>query len=270
MIYHGAFLIDGSWHSKLITAESSDGLHWTDKAIVLERGADRHSSKRIMGPCSLTWRGIRRLYFVGEDDSREARILSAVLSDDLTCDPEPGARLERGALEKFFPNDDVGGISDPCVVEAEPGLLRMYFTVLRPDQRRSDIWSARSTDGLAWEVEGACIRSGQAGMPIAVNNPHVIAVAGEWRMYLRTSKTMPLWSDIWMARSTDGQSWGNFSCVLRFQRFGRLERHGVGFPQVVQIADGRFRMYYTGYWGILNDGRVLRYYEEEHRKTFGV
>jgi hypothetical protein len=163
-------------------------------------------------------------------------------------------------------NPEVTGVSDTAIASLSDGRMRMYFSSEKGSEWFQDIRSAISTDGLNWEIEqGIRISADQPGYRSVANNPTVIKVPGGWRIYFRGSDIAPLWSQIYSAFSPDGLDFNVEGIRLSYRRFG-FERHGVAFPHVTKIPGGGFRMYYTGYWGLLFDHKVVAYYIERGKE----
>jgi predicted GH43/DUF377 family glycosyl hydrolase len=109
------------------------------------------------------------------------------------------------------------------------------------------IYTSVSADGLQWsEIE--CCR-GVSGIQTGfVRTPNVVPLeAGGWRMYFaETTDVSALGSRIASAVSSDGLHWRRDEGI-RLEPGGELDGQGVFCPDVVRL-DGRWKMYYGGYW----------------------
>ena len=68
-------------------------------------------------------------------------------------------------------------------------------------------------------------------------------------MYFRGGDKLALDNDIYWASSEDGILWQVQGVALAHATNHHFERHAVAFPFVMRLSDGRWRMFYTGYWG---------------------
>ena len=167
-----------------------------------------------------------------------ARILSAVSSDGIHWEPESGIRLspEQGGAGEFR-------VVSPDVVPVAgvEGRLRMYYECCRgPQSAPNSIRSAVSEDGLNWTVEPG-VRLETPGC--YYNSCRLILLAdGRCRMYVAQQGR-----GIISAISND--------CGLSFDledgtRVPNGDNHDrlIAFaPEIVQIDNGVYRMYYAGY-----------------------
>ncbi|MBI4296526.1 MAG: hypothetical protein HY667_05365 [Chloroflexi bacterium] len=158
-------------------------------------------------------------------------IASAISSDGLTFDKEPGVRVISG---------NAGGpetiVNDPTVVRLKDGRVRMYYKGATgpggPDRSTHTIYSAVSTDGLSFEKEGVRIDPhqttdrGWASVPEAVVLPD-----GRVRLYY-VSDALDVGHGIVSAISDDGLSFSREGPVLS----------GFVDPAVVRLSDGTYLM----------------------------
>ena len=159
------------------------------------------------------------------------RILSAVSSDGIKWQIEPGIRL------------DVGGIHASCQVYypevvAMSGGWRMYY---RAGGYDSIVASAFSRDGLEWEVEpGERIGAEGEGGIKKVDGSEVMDLGGgEWRMYYGGYDGRD-WR-IYSSRSCDGLEWDREAVCMGCP--GELQAKD---PCVISYGSG-YRMYFMGY-----------------------
>ena len=160
------------------------------------------------------------------------RILSAVSTDGIDWQVEPGVRL------------DVGGRHASCQVYypevvAVPGGWRMYY---RAGGYDSIIASAFSRDGLEWEEEpGVRIGPGGEYGLTKVDGPEVMDLGGgEWRMYYGGYDGED-WR-ICSSRSQDGLDWKwEAGCI------GGTGKDQAKDPCVIRCSSG-YRMYFMGYF----------------------
>jgi hypothetical protein len=186
-----------------------------------------------------------RMYYEARAEDKPGLVLSATSADGLQWDPEPGVR---------FGSDDHSYGSPRCLYIDEPALgpdyrFRLYFHryTYGPFHSGLDagnvIISAVSKDGLDFEEEGVRIAQETERETFSVYAPEVIRLGdGTYRMYY------PPWCDefkggIFTATSVDGLAWTKDPDVL-VELGGRWDDNMVSEPCVIDLPDGRFRMFY--------------------------
>lgn len=178
-------------------------------------------------------------------DYATTRILSAHSTDGSSWTPEPGVRLSAEA----------GGAGDYRVVSSDvvptyDGRLRMYFECCRgPQSIQNSILSAISEDGLAWRLEPG-IRLELAARNLA--SPRIIYFAdGTCRLYV-----LDRGRGIISAASCDGS---NFEVEpgLRIAQGDRYDLLTAFAPEIVEVPDSGYVMYYAGY-AAANRAYILR------------
>jgi hypothetical protein len=128
-----------------------------------------------------------------------------------------------------------------CVIRLADDRYRMYFT------RMGGIFSAVSEDGLKWMVEeGVRVKSPAA-------NPAIIELGdGRYRMIYdvrlgkppKEGKSSGMSVYFVSAISEDGVVWEEEGVCLRSR--GPPDYDAISVPDIVELPDGRYRMYYTG------------------------
>lgn len=262
MFYQGAIREGGQWTNQIFSATSENGLAWKEKPppVLPEGGSELHHSQ-IRAPFLLDLGSFWRMYFSAQGVDGAFRILSAVSQDRKTWNIEAGARISPEQFSKSAA--PITGVSDTAIIQMPSGEFRMYFTIFRQSDWYQEICSAVSIDGKDWQLDpGVRISHGQEGYCTIANNPSVIQLQGGYRMYFRGGDLLPLWNNIFAAVSTDGLQWEVEGISLEYKRHHRHERHAVAFPYVLPIENGRYRMYYTGYWGHILDGSIIKRYQK--------
>lgn len=198
----------------IASAVSSDGLHWVTEG---RRGLSGGWPRVITLPD-----GRLRMYY-----STSENVGAALSSDGLQWTSEQMSGLPPATAD--FAWAGVG------VVRTDTG-YRMYYSVTEPSESYrmtgvTRIYSATSTDGLAWQTEeGIRIDPAMLGRqePAALHPDVIRHDDGTLEMYFWTPSNV-----IWTARSTDGIN------------FTQLTRHGMfgADPCVVRLPDGGFRVY---------------------------
>lgn len=155
-------------------------------------------------------------------------IRSALSSDGLTFAPDGGLRI----ADSRIPGDQESTVCDPSVVTLSDGRVRMYYKGSNgpggPGQAIHKVYSAISSDGLAFQKEGLRIDSTQTGdngwasVPEAVKLPD-----GRVRIYYVTGNGNGIASAI----SSDG---------LSFNKEAGLRIASLVDPAVTIMPDGTF------------------------------
>src|SRR3990167_9680245 len=167
-----------------------------------------------------------RLYYCSGNEG----ILSAISNDGLTFTKEQGVRISPGTGFEF-------SVCDPTLVNLPNGKMRMYYKGADnqdagPGQSIHKIYSAISSDGLAFEKEGLRIDSetngdnGWASVPDAIILPD-----GRVRIYYVTASNME--HGIGSAISSDG---------LSFAKEEGLRVPNLVDPALIKI-DGKYILF---------------------------
>lgn len=125
---------------------------------------------------------------------------------------------------------------NPEVVKLDNGSWRMYF------ENYGRIYSAISTDGRSWTIEGGVRVNGT--MPAVIRLPD-----GRWRLYYQYRPAGPeaVGPYIASAVSSDGLSFQQESGYRLTQGGeGAYDSAGVKHPTVIRLENGAYRMYYDG------------------------
>lgn len=243
MYYHGSIMTRNGWRGRILSAVSKDGLIWKDEPATRIDYGGKYDEKHARAPslCRLH-NGCFRMYYSGFDSQGIGRILSAISRCGITWKKEEGVRLEPSVFT------ETKSLIDCCIVSLGMGTYRLYVSAAK--NSLTNIRSAVSFDGLHWKAEqGIRVRSGYLGRKLVVNNPSVITAREGWRMYFRGGDKLALGNDIYWASSANGLDWCVQGIALKHEKKSRHERHAVAFPFVSRLIDGRWRMFYTGYWG---------------------
>ncbi len=203
--------------------------------------------------------GRYRMYFTNMDG-----IVSAVSEDGLEWTMEDAVCVKAPA-------------ANPALIELGDGSYRMIYDLREGKEpstggQPSDVAvyfvSAVSKDGLTWEEEGVCFRSRGSPDYDAISVPDIVKLPdGRYRMYYTGDMFGPLegreGNRVRSAVSPDkGRSWV------------REEGDRLGFesmdPDIVELSNGEYRMYYTAhpnpydkeeqliYSAVSSDGLVFR------------
>jgi hypothetical protein len=191
-------------------------------SFTLESG-DRVSDA-VPGAITGSYATFLRLYFV-----RDFTVLSSSSTDGVTWVDDAGVRISSET-----PNASVAfsSVTSASVLELDGGGFRMLFSAKIP-AGTFRIYSASSTDGLAWGVQASPFFS-LAGVIVESVRLHE-ETDGTWRLFF-VQGTSSATFRVFSAASTDeGVTWG--SPVQVFDE----EAHGVA-PSM--LTDGRIRLYY--------------------------
>lgn len=130
------------------------------------------------------------------------------------------------------PGIDIGGASDPRVVQLEDGRYRMYFA----QPREYGTGAAISPDGINWSVE--------APQVLRRGLPHVTLLRledGSWRLFVADAETSPV-----AVRSFVSDDGIEFTQEEGYRLTEQDFPFGdIGSPFVIRRPEGGYRMYLT-------------------------
>lgn len=195
-----------------------------------------------------------RMYYTGLGPGRVidvsgGYILSAVSRNGLNWTKEPGIRIdvhEPSATHRVL---------CPDVIPLPDGRWRMYFEA-RVSDRPTVVLSAISTDGLQWKPEeGVRVANSEwsFGSPRCIHVESPDKPTGlEYRLYfhhysypMRTG--LGAQNHIISAISSDGL-WFEVEPSIRIaQESEERESYAVYAPEVIRLANGSYRIYYSGW-----------------------
>ncbi len=226
--------------SETVSAVSSDGLIWTNEPGI-RVGIGEYAGWGVSSPEVVRLPdGTYRMYYTGHQTQNvydNYRILSATSSDGINWTQELGIRINNDGI-----NDSRYAYS-PDIIELPDGTYRMYYTGL--------VWggiyrilSAVSSDGLNWTKE-----SGVRIPPPNVTSGDTIILSGgtyRYRMYYSAPGGTSGGAMIISAVSSDGLTWTKENGI-RVDNGGIYDFGGAGHPDIVELPDGTYRMYYSGW-----------------------
>lgn len=245
----------------VLSAVSDDGATWRKEPGIRLDAHPPHATQRVLCPDVVPLPdGGFRMYFEARVPDQPSCVLSAVSPDGLHWDPEPGIRFGDGKWSYGSPR---------CIYIRSPDddattpWCRLYCHHYSWPMRsgldaQNHIVSAVSADGLGFVPEpGVRIAQESDLENYAVYAPEVIRLGdGSYRMYYAGWSDQPLRGRIFSALSDDGLAWRKDpEPCLEFG--GRWDRQKASEPCVIDLDDGRFRMYYEacdeqGDWRILS------------------
>lgn len=192
-----------------------------------------------------------RMYYTGRGPARNqpetiGYILSARSDDGETWQKEPGIRIDvhppHAAIRTLCPD----------VIPLPDGSYRMYYEA-RSAAQPTKVLSARSSDGLEWELEPG-IRFGDDSF--SYGSPRCLYIADEalglqwqFRLYFHrfTLSTAAQPEHIIIsAISHDGLHFEAEEGIRIAQETAR-ENYGVYAPEVIRLGNGKYRMYYPAW-----------------------
>ena len=240
--------------------ETDPGIRWSKDAnpaidvnpLVSGNGALTPNVVAVAG-------GGYRMYYTGfapgvKKNDHLGHILSASSPDGSAWTHDPGVRID-----VHSPHATDRSLC-PDVAPMPGGGYRMYYEARRPDAP-TVILSARSADGLDWELEdGVRIGDGEwsYGSPRCVYFPTDRGLL--YRLYFH-HYSFPFVSGldarnhIVSAVSVNGLDF-EIEPGVRIAQETERESYAVYAPEVVRLGDGSFRMYYAA-WAAGIDGGVF-------------
>lgn len=155
---------------------------------------------------------------------------------------------------------DVGGPGEwdrlfvgwPVVVNHKQKEFRMYYHALDPDSKKFRVGLATSQDGLAWDKLGPVFDGGPQGSfdEGGVERRRVVEVDGVYHMVYEGLNSEGVHA-LGLATSNDGVEWERNGDAPIFERSspgsGAWDAGGVSNPELVDMGDGRWYLYYAGF-----------------------
>ena len=235
--------------------EKDPGLKWIkDPQIAIDLDTPLDSEK-ILTPnvVRLPEAGFR-MYYTGLGPARMVKesvgyILSAFSTDGITWQKDPGVRID------VHEPDATLRVLCPDVIPLPDGRWRMYYEA-RTTDRPTVILSAVSEDGLKWQSESGNRVSNPKwsyGAPrcLYLDSP-ATPPKPRYRLYfhhysypLRTGLNEQ--NHIISAISNDGINFEIEPGVRIAQENAERESLSVYAPEVIRLANGKYRMYYAGW-----------------------
>ena len=245
----------------ILSAFSKDGNTWgKEPGIRIDAGGDG-AEHYIWSPDVIPLAdGGYRMYYEGKTEQADGKVKSAIVSalstDGLLWEKEPGMRLVGENTSFLAPRclylDQESGNNGPR--------YRLYASSYPyPDSASApgvfnnrNIVSATSSDGLIFELEpGVRIPQDRAQESYAVYAPEVLRLATSgYRMYYAGWVFAPevaagskCHGRIFSAFSEDGLTWHKDPDIC-LDNGGRWDTTKASEPCVIDLDDGRFRMFY--------------------------
>jgi predicted GH43/DUF377 family glycosyl hydrolase len=213
---------------------STDGLNFVpeDGFRIKAGSAGAYDVNGAKDPDVVTETGFWRMYYTAIGPDNKHRVMSATSSDGLTWTKEPGLRINYSASY-----DQLADV--PSVVKVSANSYKMYFVY--DWYGDNSIKGATSTDGLNWTIVNVTGFLTDCMDPEVVNgdNGSLIMFFAAPRYFVSNE---PM--DIYKATSTDGLSWTVVGRTIQPEKTEEGEL--VGDPDVIQLAEGSYRMYYYG------------------------
>ena len=243
----------------ILSAQSEDAVAWTKEPGIRLDVHSPHATRRVLCPDVIPLaEGGYRMYYEARTAEGPTTVLSAVSTDGLDWQPEPGIRFGDGEWSYGSPRGlySEGG---------KGGRLRYrlychhYSHPLEPGLgSQNHIVSAISEDGLDFRPEpGIRIPQESRLEDYAVYAPEVIRLGkGSYRMYYAAWTHEPMHGRLFTAVSSDGLDWTKDPepCL---DIGGPWDQTHASEPCVIDLDDGRYRLFYEacdaeGQWRILS------------------
>ena len=231
----------GRGQGYILSAYSNDAEVWAKEAGIRVDLSPPHAALRTLCPDVIPLvDGGYRMYFEARTEGCPTVVLSALSEDGLGWEAESGVR---------FGDDEWSYGSPRCIYIDGESAYRLYFHRYTFHSRPGSdsvniIISAVSADGLYFEEEaGTRIAQETERETYAVYAPEVLRLGdGTYRMYY-AAWTEGIAGGVFTATSADGLEWHKEekACV---DLGGPLDSHMVSEPCVIELEDGRCRMFY--------------------------
>ena len=231
----------------ILSASSDDGISWRKEPGIRMDVHEPHATLRVLCPDVIPLPDGRwRMYFEARTPNRPTVILSAVSDDGLRWQREPGIRVQSSEWSFGSPRC----LYMPSPEDSQKLCYRLYFHHYSYPFRigldaQNNIISAVSEDGLQFEIEPG-VRVAQKDPQresLCVYAAEVVRLgAGGYRMYY-SGWSEEIHGGIFAATSADGLHWiKDQGPLLDLDR--ALDCKMVSEPCVIELADGRYRLYY--------------------------
>ena len=243
----------------ILSAQSEDAVAWTKEPGIRLDVHSPHATRRVLCPDVIPLvEGGYRMYYEARTAEGPTTVLSAVSTDGLDWQPEPGIRFGDGEWSYGSPR---------CLYMegGKGGRLRYrlychhYSHPLKPGLgSQNHIVSAISEDGLDFRPEpGIRIPQESRLEDYAVYAPEVVRLGkGSYRMYYAAWTHEPMHGRLFTAVSRDGLDWTKDPepCL---DIGGPWDQTHASEPCVIDLDDGRYRLFYEacdaeGQWRILS------------------
>ena len=231
LLNHRWLLIPIFPYDRIISAGSGDGVTWRrDPGIRVEVGG-ASGAIQVYSPHVVPVANGFRMYY--RSGSRNSLIASALSTDELQWQEEPGARVapEDRGLQR---------VEGPYCLPPAAGAWRLYYSGFAASGW--SIFAEESVDGLSWGGAIACSTLAGGRPEWHVKDPCVLRETAGYRIWYRATDG-GLLSEIWTAISSDGYTWRE---LRQCGGLAPADRR-LGFPSVIRLDDGRLRMFYDEY-----------------------
>ena len=181
----------GDGHDRIHLAESSDGLTWTKRGVVLDNGASNH----VNDPSVVKVAGVYWMFYTDAAVGITDRIHAATSSDGVLW-------TKRGEVIGAGPEPWRTSIVGRPSVLHDGAAFRMWFDATGSTPGRH-VGYAESTDGLTWTVASPVTQGGAVHVSV-VSGVHVMLLEGREGVYRCESADGLLWGAQWLWRPNTG------------------------------------------------------------------
>lgn len=213
---------------------SSDGLTFTEEAGTrVSRGSGNEPDVAgAKDPDIVDEGSYYRMYYTAIGADNKHKVMSATSTDGFIFTKEVGVRIDY-----FASYDELADVQS--VVKVSSSEYWMYF--VHDWKESNSIKGAFSTNGLSWEVKAL------SGFSKNCMDPEVLLDKnGNLVMFFAAPRKSDSYEpmDIYKATSKDGLSWTVAGRAIAPEK--TEEGQLVGDPDIVQLSDNTYRMYYYG------------------------
>ncbi len=229
----------------ILSASSDDALIWHKDPDVRVDLFPPHASARTLCPDVIPLPdGRYRMYFEARTTDHPTVILSAISSDGLSWQPEPGVRFGDDTWSYGTPRCLYIERNRPSSFRYRLYFHRYTFPLVSGIDAGNVIISAVSSDGLQFEEEeGVRIAQETDRETFSVYAPEVVRLGdSSYRMYF-SGWSEEIRGGIFSATSADGLRWHKHPepCI---ELGGEWDGDMVSEPCVIDLDDGRSRLFY--------------------------
>ena len=215
-------------YDRVLSAVSEDGRIWKKEAGIRIDVGGKSRAAQVYSPHVVAIELGYRMYY--RSGSHASVIASAVSIDGIDWEAEAGERVGLGGPL------NLGRVEGPFFLQVPDDDARLYYSGFGP--LGWSIYCRTSKDGIDWHGERQWSLSAKHGIAGQAKSPCILIRDGDFRIYCEINSGSV--SEIWTAVSADGFHW----CDLRRCEGLAESSARVGFPFVIEQADGTLRMYH--------------------------
>lgn len=242
IIYRGSFICDDSWKNSIFCVRSEDCFRWKkDKHFKVY--PEKILMEYNLSSPTLVFSNERwQLFVIANNRSGFGgnKIISLVSAD--------GCRwyFNGDLILKDYKNKIIqqNQISEICACNVD-NYTNFLYVVLG----NKKLFKYVSRENITWCEDYVHIKNRDGVLIDSVTSPYVLKLNDDSYLLYYTDSVKVFERRIYCAASKDASSWEEIGAVIEPDKSNKYSTEGVGFPFVAELKNGKYRMFYTGYWG---------------------